>query len=215
MNGIGLSYTSYQANFSSITSTRSTDRPAESAGSESGPGASTLSSGDSVSFSMSAFEMRQDAAVVEASITHIEGSISEADITSALAGAYEAMGLFEQAGRSEYLDSIANPTDLSAEATAGRILGGITGYIFDAFKLGNPDATAEEFEAFFAQVTKGFEQGFSEALDILGGMGALTDEVNKDVHRTAEIVREGLAKFHDEATSMFTTPGVEARDSVA
>ncbi len=210
MSQIGVSYTSIQAHYASISASSSVGPGDDTAASERAPLEAAEASGDSVSISATAFAMRQDSLVIEASLTSIEASVSEADITSVLAGAYDALSAFEEAGRSDYLDSIANPTDLSAEATADRILGGITGYIFQAFQLDNPDATAEEFEGFFAEVTRGFEQGFAEALDVIQAAGALTDDFDADVHRTADLVREGLAQFHDEALAMFQPPGIEA-----
>jgi len=111
--------------------------------------------------------------------------------------------LFEQAGKTDYLERIANPTDLSSEATADRILGGITGYIYGAFKLGAPEANEEDFEAFFEQVNAGFEQGLEEAMEILEGMAALDDELTAAIQQTAQLVREGLASFHETEAAKY------------
>ena len=81
--------------------------------------------------------------------------------------------LFEQAGRSEYLASIAEPTDLSAEATADRILGGITGYIFGAFSLARGELDADDVEEFAARAREGLERGLREAGEILGAISQL------------------------------------------
>lgn len=115
--------------------------------------------------------------------------------------------LFEEAGRSEYLAGIESPTDLSSEATAGRILGGITGYIYGAFRLGRPDANSEDFEQFFEQVSAGFEQGLTEALEILDGLAALDEELSASIEETARLVREGLAGFHDTEAARFGDGG--------
>jgi hypothetical protein len=110
----------------------------------------------------------------------------------AVSGADE---ILEQAGKSEYLQSIESPDDLSPEATAGRILGGITGYIYGAFKLQNPEATAEDFERFKAQVQEGFERGLGQAKSTLEGLERLDDEMVSGIDRTETLVREGLDEF--------------------
>ena len=106
--------------------------------------------------------------------------------------------LFEAAGRSEYLDSIAQANDLSPQATAQRILGGITGYIYGAFRLANPDASAEDFDRFAADVLRGFEKGLGEARSLIEGLAALTPELAAGIDRTETLVREGLEVFYTD-----------------
>jgi hypothetical protein len=110
----------------------------------------------------------------------------------------DAQALFEEAGRSEYLDAIAQPSDLSPQATAQRILGGITGYIYGAFRLAHPDATVEDFDRFAADVVRGFEKGLGEARSIIEGLAAFTPELASGIERTEGLVREGLDVFFSD-----------------
>lgn len=103
--------------------------------------------------------------------------------------------LFDEAGRADYLSSIADPTDLSSAATAKRILGGITGYIYGGFKLANEELGLEEFEAFKSQVLDGFERGMAEAGRVLGALSVLDPELASDIAETERLVREGLDEF--------------------
>lgn len=103
--------------------------------------------------------------------------------------------LFEAAGRSKYLDSIAQVTDLSPQATAQRILGGITGYIYGAFRLAHPGGTLEDFDRFAADVVRGFEAGLGQARSLIEGLAALTPELASGIGRTETLVREGLEVF--------------------
>ncbi len=103
--------------------------------------------------------------------------------------------IFLQAGKEEYLSTASQEEDLSSQATAERILGGITGYIYGAFRLQNPSATAEDFDIFSEQVTKGFEQGLGEAMDILSALSALDDTLSSAIGETESLVRSGLEEF--------------------
>ncbi len=134
--------------------------------------------------------------------------VSTTSTDQALAGAYEALAAeghvdFEAAGKTEYLESVANPTDLSPEATADRILGGITGYIFGAFEMNKPEYSAEDFDAFHVAVTEGFEKGLREAADILRGMDVMTNEVSENIAKMTELVRDGLANFYESIADGF------------
>jgi len=106
--------------------------------------------------------------------------------------------LLEAAGRSEYLASVSNPTDLSPEATAERILGGIRGYIYGAFSLAHPDATDGEFERFTSDVMRGFERGTSQARQVFEGLKDLEPDLAEEIARTQARVRDGLEAFFEE-----------------
>jgi uncharacterized protein DUF5610 len=110
-----------------------------------------------------------------------------------------AQELFQAAGKADFEAKIAQPgIDTSAEATAGRIVDGITGYIFGAFQLQNPDMTEADFTRFQEQVLSGFERGLEEAKDILSGLQALTPEIEDSVGQTESLVREQLSTFFEE-----------------
>ena len=118
---------------------------------------------------------------------------TERQVADALQQAYDE--LYERAGKSDYMASIADTSDRSAEATAGRILGGITGYIYKAYQLGHPDMTAERFDAFQTQVLKGFDQGLNEAKGMIGVAGLLDPEMTRDIGKTEDLVHRGLEDF--------------------
>ncbi|MEE9278837.1 MAG: DUF5610 domain-containing protein [Myxococcota bacterium] len=105
--------------------------------------------------------------------------------------------LYEQAGRSEYLESIDAPDDLSAGGTAERILGGITGYIYRAFLLGQPDADVEDLARFKTEALRGLEQGLEEARGYIEALGDLTDGQSERISETEDIVREALDAFFE------------------
>jgi len=151
------------------------------------------------------------------SVEASELTVSTTVVDQALTKAYEAMSAgatagFEAAGKTEYMESIANPTDLSAQATAGRIVGGITGHIFDAFQAQKPEFTAAEFDSFHAAVSDGFEQGLRDAANILRTMSVMTNGVSDDIAETTELVRSGLADFYDSIANSFApnTPPLQA-----
>jgi len=105
---------------------------------------------------------------------------------------------FEQSGRSEYLEKIATATDLSPQATAERILGGVTGYIYGAFRLQHPRMTHEDFDRFESEVRRGFERGLAEARELLEAIQALDGALAGEIDQTERIVREGLERFFGE-----------------
>lgn len=129
---------------------------------------------------------------------------TEAQINQLLEDSYAQ--LLERAGRSDYLASVANPTDLSPEATAGRILGGITGYIYEAYKLQNPDLDAGGLAKFQTQVMRGFETGLGEAKSIIAAMGILDDKLGAEIGQTESLVREGLDAFFTRERERLSAP---------
>jgi len=113
----------------------------------------------------------------------------------------DELALFEQAGRSAYLDSIAEDADRSAEGTARRILGGITGYIFGAFRLARGELAREDIDTFEREALRGFERGFGQAQELLEGLGVLSRELAGELGETAELVRGGIREFAEERRS--------------
>jgi len=110
----------------------------------------------------------------------------------------EELEIFEQAGRSDYLSSIAGETDTSAEATAQRILGGVTGYIFGAFRLSRGELGAGDIDEFEREALRGFERGLGQARELIEGLGALTGDLDADISETARLVRDGIRSFAEE-----------------
>jgi hypothetical protein len=102
---------------------------------------------------------------------------------------------FDEAGRADYLTSIAQPDDLSPEATAERILGGITGYIYRAFRRSRPEANGDDLAEFERGVRSGLERGMKEARRVLAGLRALDVELARGLDRTQSLVASGLERF--------------------
>jgi len=110
-----------------------------------------------------------------------------------------AQELFQAAGKADFEAKISQPgIDTSAEATAGHIVEGITGYIFGAFQLQNPDMTEADLLRFQEQVLSGFERGLEEAKDILSGLQVLTPEIEESIGQTESLVREQLDTFFEQ-----------------
>ncbi len=139
-----------------------------------------------VRFSQRAHRLDAQQQLLSRLLTNVEQKVSGAD------------DVFEQAGRSEYLEKIASPSDLSPEATAGRILGGITGYIYGAFRLQHPKMTSEDFERFESEAMRGFEQGMGEARELLEAIEVLDGKLAGEIGETERLVREGLDRFFGE-----------------
>ena len=141
-------------------------------------------------------------------LTTVPLDATERQVSEALDRAYDE--LYERAGRSDYLASIADTSDRSADATAGRILGGMTGYIYKAYQLGHPDMTADQFDTFQTQVLKGFNQGLGEAKQMIGGAGLLDSAMTLDIGKTEELVHHGLEDFFaSEKERLFGEPRPE------
>jgi hypothetical protein len=134
----------------------------------------------------------------------------EAELMRATLGGVESaiFGLddpvYEQAERNEYLESIEIPDDFSADSTAERILAGITGYIYRAFRLSNPDANGDDFARFKQETLRGFEQGLEEGRGYIEAMGDLTDDLSEQISETEDLVRDGLEAFFDREEGRFS-----------
>ncbi|NQU42855.1 DUF5610 domain-containing protein [bacterium] len=113
-----------------------------------------------------------------------------------------AQKLFQAAGKADFeASAAASAADISPEATAGRIVDGITGYIFGAWKLRNPEMSETDFTKFRDLVMQGFEKGLQDAKDILTGLQVLDPELQESIGRTEELVRSQLQSFFDETLS--------------
>ncbi len=91
------------------------------------------------------------------------------------------------------------PEDATPEATSERILQGIKG-LFGAFKNQNPELTGEELvDGFLEQATKGVQQGYDDALEILKGIGAFSfDGLEDSIAKTLSLVKEGLGTMRED-----------------
>lgn len=94
--------------------------------------------------------------------------------------------------------------DQSPDATAGRIVSLSTAF-FDKFmeqRPGMDKATAAQ--QFREVLTKGIDQGFSEARNILSGLKVLSGDIASNVDKTYELVQNKLNDFFAQYTSPAT-----------
>jgi hypothetical protein len=151
-------------------------------------------------------EAKQHQAIAHLTTSPLDAT--ESEIAAVLERSYQQ--LYERAGKGEYLASIADTSDRSADATAGRILGGITGYIYGAYRMANPEMTSEQFDTFQTQVLRGFNRGMSEARQMIGEAGLLDSTTTQDIGMTEELVRSGLDDFFaSEKERLFGEPEPE------
>ncbi|GGO80771.1 hypothetical protein GCM10011348_18210 [Marinobacterium nitratireducens] len=102
--------------------------------------------------------------------------------------------------------AIDNGLDVSPEATAGRILSMSTAFL-PAYLEQHPELGEDEGRARFIDLIRGgIEQGFSEARDILQGLGVLEGDIAANIDTTWELVQQGLDDYlghADEASDPF------------
>ena len=86
-----------------------------------------------------------------------------------------------------------SPEQVTPDATASRIVQGITA-LFDIYAKQNPNLAPEELlSSFMEQARKGVDQGYGDALHTLEGLGAFEfDGVLEGVQKTKELIE---AKF--------------------
>jgi len=90
--------------------------------------------------------------------------------------------------------------DVSPEATAERILSFSTG-LFSLYQQQHPEISEQEqAEKFVEIIGGGIETGFTEARDILDGLGVLEGEIAENIDKTFSLVQEGLLVFLEKFT---------------
>ena len=77
-----------------------------------------------------------------------------------------------QGGKPEFDSAMAKAAGTSPEAIAERLLEGITGYIYRAWRARIPQPTEDDVQEFGSQVSTGYDKGFADAWDILEGLKA-------------------------------------------
>jgi hypothetical protein len=142
-----------------------------------------------VEISRDAETLRVHRALLRAVLGGVQGQVSGA-----------GLAVFAPAEQTEYLASVSHPSDLSAEATAQRILDGIGGYIIRAFRAQNPDAPWEQAECFRQQVLRGVNQGILEARRAIADLGMPDPERAHNIEEIAERVLGGLPLVFTEAS---------------
>lgn len=85
--------------------------------------------------------------------------------------------------------------DNTPEGTAGRIVALSTGF-FEAFKAKYPNVgEADALQDFMATIRSGFEQGYTEAVDILKGLQVFSGDIASNIEKTYALVQQGYADF--------------------
>lgn len=96
------------------------------------------------------------------------------------------------------------PEEASPEATADRIMKGIT-LLFDRYQKGREDVPKEELiDKFMSLARQGVDAGYSDAYEFLDGMGAFGFEGVKDGVEKTKILLDGrLKEFEDQLKKQF------------
>jgi len=85
--------------------------------------------------------------------------------------------------------------DVSPEATADRIVSFSTG-LFSLYQQQHPKLSEQEqVDKFLDVIGVGIDQGFSEAREILDGLGVLKGDIATNIDKTYDLVQDGLAQF--------------------
>ncbi len=88
------------------------------------------------------------------------------------------------------------PEQVTPEATADRIVSGVTAF-FDIYAKQNKNLQGSELvDSFIAEVTRGVNTGYGDAVKILEGVGAFkVDGVKDGIEKTRTLIDEKLAAF--------------------
>ncbi|MEE9543467.1 MAG: DUF5610 domain-containing protein [Thermodesulfobacteriota bacterium] len=89
------------------------------------------------------------------------------------------------------------PDDYTPEAVANRIVQFSTAF-FESYKRQNPSMSEEDALNNFMGIIEGaIETGINEAKDILEGLKVLEGNVDTNIEKTYQLIREGLDRFRD------------------
>jgi hypothetical protein len=91
------------------------------------------------------------------------------------------------------------PEEVTPEATADRIVTGVTGF-FEVFAKQNSDLSPEALlEKFMSEVRKGVDAGYDDASQILDNLGAFQfDGVKDGIEKTKGLIEEKLKAFETQ-----------------
>ena len=91
--------------------------------------------------------------------------------------------------------------DVSPEATANRIVS-LSTALFPLYERQNPEFSSvsnkEALNSFIVVIRSGVEQGFTEAREILLGLGVLEGEIESNIDLTFDLVLDGFAQFQEK-----------------
>jgi hypothetical protein len=107
------------------------------------------------------------------------------------------------------IQNAAGGQDNSAEATASRIISMSTAFYDKYLEKNKLEDNEESRGKFIDVISAGFEKGFKEAQDILGGLKVLQGDVAAGIDKTHELVLKGFADFRAG-----TKPTVDGQPSI-
>ena len=103
------------------------------------------------------------------------------------------------AGTSEDSDTVEptadNPLGFNFKKVAKNVLGFVTGAIRRAQADG---ADEKKLNDLLGQARKGIDQGFGDARDELKGMGLFSEDLDKGITKSYDLIQDGLKKFEEE-----------------
>lgn len=109
--------------------------------------------------------------------------------------------------------AVESGLDVSPEATADRIVSLTTG-LFARYQDANPELQgAALVDRFVSVISGGIEQGFTEAREILDGLGVLEGDIATNIDLTFDLVMEKLEQFRLDNGGAPTEPAAD--DTVA
>lgn len=157
-------------------------------------GASKIKDTESPASAVAKARAAQNSAIVQ---TSLNVAINSGNEPLALLYKTAIQGINEALEATLGKDAVQNAAaqDNSAEATAQRILAGSTAFYGSYLKQNKLEDSAESREKFIEIVKGGFEQGFKEAEDILGGLKVLQGDIKAGIDKTRELVLKGFADF--------------------
>ena len=102
---------------------------------------------------------------------------------------------------------------MTPDATAERIVSGVTAF-FDAYAKQNPDLEGEELiESFMKEVRSGVDKGYDEAFKILEDLGAFEfDGVKDGVQQTKALIESKLQAWESAKRKEL---GLETQDTAS
>lgn len=171
---------------------------------------SSKTSSSKAAESLAEFRAQGDAVVIDASLGTTTGTSTGASSTGPdFQQLYQALSLTAR----EIVDKIneqikvslpagvqsLKPEDVTPEATAERIVTGVTAF-FDIYAKQHKNLQGEDLvNSFLSEVRKGVDKGYSEAFDILKSLGAFKFEgVQEGIEKTKSLIDQKLEVFGNE-----------------
>lgn len=106
-------------------------------------------------------------------------------------------------GESAVQNAADSGTDFSPEAVAERIVSFATGGFAAYAERHGDESQQNQLDGFMDLIRGAIEQGFTEAKDILDGLGVFKDQVAANANRTFDLITEKLEAFEKTVLDRF------------